>query len=204
MLPQDLTSWIYQIHLSLTKTLPNFSIKSWIQIPSLLTVRGCSHPFCTFFIRSILQVICRFIVSELQTNGIIFPSTASSWRNSALISRHCRGYLTGTSAWFEPFEVSLAAATSVLISSSAKAQELAGAQAPVLVDTGSTFLWFCTGFITALPWSQNVTVKSGDWGGKKIDISCNSTDFNICCVPDGHVHFYPTQTSNALGSQCTI
>lgn len=40
MLSQDLTLWIYQIHLSLTKAFPNFSIKSWIQIPSLLTAPG--------------------------------------------------------------------------------------------------------------------------------------------------------------------
>lgn len=73
-----------QTHPCYKCVLSNFSSKAWIHI--LLSSPAqipCLSPswFCTsimrIFIRSILQVICWFIVLELQTNGIIFPACSA-------------------------------------------------------------------------------------------------------------------------------
>lgn len=119
-----------------------------------------STPIIHICIRSTLQVICWFIVLELQTNGIIFPSR-SSWR----IQRWFPG-IVGLLDWhfcliWTLWDFSLQPL--LLISSSARTQELAGAQAPVL---GSTFpcsvldLWLlCLGIRM---WQWKVAVEGAN------------------------------------------
>lgn len=85
---------------------------------------GLCTPIIHICIRSTLQVICWFIVLELQTNGIIFPLALPGEFSTDF--QALSGYLTDTSAWFEPFEISLCSH----FCSSALLQELKSLQEP--------------------------------------------------------------------------
>lgn len=74
------------------------------------------------------------------------------------------GYLTDTSAWFEPFEISRCShfCSSVLLQELKSLQELRHLCSLTQAPHFPVLHMVCN----ILPWNQNVAVKSGDRGGK--------------------------------------
>lgn len=155
------------------------------------------------FMRSILQAICWFIVLELQTNGIIFPARSSCrtqhWFPCIVELLDWHFWLIWT---LEDFSLK----PLLLISSSARTQELAGGSGTWISlrspHISLSYMWFIILCPEITVWQPQVGSK-----GPNSNLSWFYWLQCLLCIRWAHAflsHPDIQRALDALGSQCTI